>query len=143
MQRRVEPSLGWTLGVVSKGFLEELTSRLRPREKGKKKGGGRDTEGKEMLWTWDWRREALTWPQLTVWTVEHGAWGAGQWGEQSLKSCPTPDKVPEDSGSPYGNLALEPYGFQHLAGIPPAPFPLWPTESRAFWAKGLHATWLP
>ena len=42
--------------------------------------------------------------------------GAGQWGEWSLESCLTTDKVPEVSGRTEGTLALESHGFQHSSG---------------------------
>lgn len=63
--------------------------------------------------------------------------GAGQWGEWSLESCPTTDKVPEVSGRTEGNLALESHGFQHLSRTlsPRSSLPPGPAWSYAFWAK--------
>ena len=122
MQRDVEPSLGGG-GAVREGFLEELASRLEPRIKGQDReelGGRRrkkDASGTGGMPV----SEGLGWNQRTT---EHGVWGPGQWGEWSLESCPVGNKVLEGSGRTEGNLALEPPGFQHLAGalaVPPPP----------------------
>lgn len=131
MRRSVEPGHGgtWRGGT---GFLEEWTSRLRPRSKGQE---GRSREGgrreRHASGTGMEVSNSLGWDLRLIEEIRgHGGWGAGQWGERSLESCPTADKVLESSKKTEGNLVLESQGSQHLAGSLTTLRPLYPHQGQ-------------